>query len=425
MKYRKNITSELAITNQQLELSNLQLEKARQKAEEAVRTKSAFLANMSHEIRTPMNAIIGLSGLTLKTGLDTVQHDYLQKIEGAANSLLGIIDDVLDFSKIEADKLKLEQVAFSLDDVMKKLYDLFSLKTESKGLIFEIEVEPGIGRSFVGDPLRLGQILTNLVANAVKFTETGRILVRVVEDKTMALPGKDRVELRFEVIDSGIGIPTDRKEKLFQAFDQVDSSTTRKYGGTGLGLSISKKLVQMMGGTIWVTSEPGKGSCFCFTAGFTRLAEKQPAEGDQTDAKHSLESIESALRGTKVLLVEDNEVNQMVAKALLKSQGVEVTLAANGKIALDLLQEDSQFDAVLMDIQMPEMDGYTTTKQIRMNDRHKNLPIIAMTAHAMEQEKQKCLEVGMNDHIGKPILPDTLFATLVNWISLNKALDKR
>ncbi|WED24450.1 ATP-binding protein [Vibrio sp. JC009] len=420
MKYRKDITSELAITNQQLELSNLQLEKARQKAEEAVRTKSAFLANMSHEIRTPMNAIIGLSGLTLKTGLDTVQQDYLQKIEGAANSLLGIIDDVLDFSKIEADKLKLEQVAFSLDDVMKKLYDLFSLKTESKGLMFEIEVEPGIGRSFVGDPLRLGQILTNLVANAVKFTETGQILVRVAEEKTIALPGKDRVELRFEVIDSGIGIPTDRKEKLFQAFDQVDSSTTRKYGGTGLGLSISKKLVQMMGGTIWVTSELGKGSCFSFTAGFTRVAEKQPAESDQTDAKHSPESIESALKGTKVLLVEDNEVNQMVAKALLKSQGIEVTLAANGKIALDLLQEDSLFDAVLMDIQMPEMDGYTTTRQIRVNDRHKNLPIIAMTAHAMEQEKQKCLEVGMNDHIGKPIIPDNLFATLANWISLDK-----
>ncbi|WED23378.1 AAA family ATPase [Vibrio sp. JC009] len=399
-------TSELEISNQQLEI-------ARDKAEDAAKAKSAFLANMSHEIRTPMNAIIGLTNLTLKTELDGVQRDYLSKIEGAADSLLSIINDILDFSKIEAGKVEIENVEFSLNDVLKKLYDLFSLKTEEKGLGFEIEIASGTSRELLGDPMRLGQVLVNLVGNAVKFTKTGKILVRVKEQKVVLNSAGEQAELLFEVIDTGIGITQEQQEKLFHAFEQVDSSTTRKFGGTGLGLTISHALVEMMGGSVSVSSEPGKGSRFSFTARLTRATSKT---GQATSEARNKEPDINQLNGRRVLLVEDNKVNQMVAEALLKSQGIEVVVAENGRIAVDTVRNNAPFDTILMDIQLPEMDGYQATRHIREIWSESELPIIAMTAHAMDQEKQKCLDAGMNDHIGKPIVPQALFATLAKWI---------
>ena len=420
-----DLTRRKAMELEVLEAKN-RAEEARREAENANQAKSNFLANVSHEIRTPMNAIIGLSGLALDTELNDLQRDYLQKIENAADSLLDIINDILDFSKIEAGKLKMERVGFSLDDVLNRLRNLVFVKTEEKGLSFEVEIDSQVSCNLLGDPLRLGQVLLNLVGNAIKFTERGGIQVRVEELKKPEEQGPehgsvtdaDQVQLLFKVTDTGIGIKAEQRERLFQAFEQVDSSTTRKYGGSGLGLNISKTLVDMMGGTLSVTSEPGRGSCFSFTACFTRDVAKEAEKPCLPDSACSEELGSASLKDTRVLLVEDNQVNQIVAQALLKSQGIEVVIAENGKIAVDTVRSGDRFDAILMDIQLPEMDGYRATELIRESYSVDELPVIAMTAHAMEQEKQKCLQVGMNDHVTKPIAPKVLFATLAKWIKL-------
>ncbi|MBW2408383.1 MAG: PAS domain S-box protein, partial [Deltaproteobacteria bacterium] len=531
-------------------MEDLDAEKA--KAEAATRAKSDFLANMSHEIRTPMNAVIGMAHLALKTDLSAKQRDYLDKIQSSANALLGIINDILDFSKIEAGKLDIETVDFFLDDVMDNLANLVAVKAQEKEeleVLFNVSQE--VPRFLVGDPLRLGQVLINLANNAVKFTDSGEIVVSA----ELLKRNEDRVTVRFSVRDTGIGLTEEQASKLFQSFTQADTSTTRKYGGTGLGLAISKKLVNMMGGDIWVESEYGQGTTFSFTADFglgkerakkrfapspdlrgikalvvddnvtsreilkdmlesftfevteaasgpQGIAELESADKDKPfelvimDWKMpGMDGIEASrqiknhtgltkipaiimvtaygreevmqqveqvglngflikpvspsvlfdasmqafgeavpeesragrrdqkeaemlenLQGVHVLLVEDNKINQQVASEILQGAGLTVSLADDGQEAVDAIQKN-EYDAVLMDVQMPVMDGYTATKTIRnLDSESRNVPIIAMTAHAMAGDEDKSLQAGMNGHITKPIDPDQLFSTLQKWI---------
>jgi two-component system, sensor histidine kinase and response regulator len=528
-----------------------EMRRAKEIAEAATRTKSDFLANMSHEIRTPMNAVIGLTHLALKTKLTPKQQDYLTKIKSAAQALLGILNDILDFSKIEAGKLDMEKTNFQLETVLDNLSSIVGQKVQEKNLEFLISSQPDIPPSLIGDPLRLGQILINLVNNAVKFTEHGQVVVGVELEERAA----ERVKLKFSVCDSGIGMTAEQSARMFQAFSQADTSTTRKYGGTGLGLSISKRLVELMEGSIWVESESGKGSTFFFTgwfgigssdenrkrfipdiAGLHALVVDDNAQAREilTDAlrafalrAEAVSSGEDAIRelvatdandpyqlvlmdwqmpgmdglqasrlikrgdrlrhipkiamvtafgredvrtqaeeagidgyllkpvnpsllhdalmdlfgiqqeekangaapvkedthahdatGVRILLVEDNEMNRQVATELLQSAGGIVTSAVHGGEAVKILTEGPQpppYDVVFMDMQMPEMDGLTATRLLRADPRLKSLPIIAMTAHALVEERQRCVEAGMNDHVSKPIDPDTLFATLSRW----------
>ena len=515
--------------------------------EKANEAKSSFLANMSHEIRTPMNAVLGLSHLALKTDPSPRQRDYLLKIRSSGQHLLGIINEILDFSKIEAGKLSVESIEFDLDKVLENVSNLISEKASDKGLELIFDIEPSVVSTRLrGDPLRLGQILINFCNNAVKFTEKGEVVIRagvveIVDDSQV---------IKFSVSDTGIGMTNEQIMRLFQAFEQADTSTTRKYGGTGLGLAISKRLAELMGGDVGVTSEPGKGSTFWFTARlgkgmiaprpnllrsdlrgrrvliiddnssartvlssmlrsmtfnadeaasgeegiemvrqaaqrgepyeiifvdwqmpsldgietskriltmsdlpalprivmvtaygredvlkeaeanrvenvlvkpvtmstlFDTIVGVLRADQEPSDHVQVVPSFEIArTRGTRVLLVEDNEINQEVAIGLLEDAAIHVDLAENGEIAVRMAQE-MEYDAVLMDMQMPVMDGVEATRAIRSDPRLHDLPIIAMTANAMAADRERCLNAGMNDHIGKPIDPDELFSVLLRW----------
>ncbi|WP_371866597.1 hybrid sensor histidine kinase/response regulator [Duganella alba] len=389
-------------------------------AEAANIAKSEFLANMSHEIRTPMSAVIGMAYLALRTELTPKQHDYISKIHRAALTLLGIINDILDFSKIEAGRLEVEAIPFALEDVLANVSSVTAQRAADKQLNYVVEVGPGVPRYVVGDPLRLGQVLINLVNNAVKFTLEGSLELRC-ELQGTAADGK--VLLRFTVRDTGIGMTPQQKSRLFRAFSQANGSTTRQYGGTGLGLSISQQLVRLMGGNIDVQSEVDHGSSFHFELA---LALSDAAALSVQSAVHQGPSGDAApdsasRRTARVLLAEDSADNQEVTRALLELQGLDVEVAADGREAVDRLMEAGPraYDLVLMDLGMPLMDGHEATRLLRADARFNELPIIAVTSHAVAGVQARCLEEGMQDYITKPIDPQRLYSALSRWLGMS------
>lgn len=376
------------------------LVKEEQAAEAAVSSKRNFLANVSHEMRTPLNGVIGITELLLETKIDAEQRNYLNIVKSSGESLLGAINEILDYARIEAGVVRVDAIPFRLRQVLENMLRTLAFAANKKGLQLKLEMEPGLPEYLIGDAGKLQQILINLAGNAIKFTEQGLVTISVEEESRTP-----NIRLRFVVTDNGIGIPLEKQSAIFEAFTQADQSTSRLYGGTGLGLAICSRLVGLMGGRIWVESEVGAGSRFYFTAQF-ELGEK-PGESGIADvsAVRPATMAGGERGGLRILLAEDNEVNRVLAVKMLENRGHRVVTASTGKQAIKIV-EGGEIDVVFMDIQMPEMDGLQATAEIRKREAGSGMrvPIVAMTAHAMETQRKECLEAGMDEVLTKPIL---------------------
>jgi len=396
---------ELIAANRNLEETGRLAREMADRAEALSAAKSDFLANMTHEVRTPLNGILGMTGLALETQLESDQREYLELVKSSAEALLSLVNDVLDFSKYEVGKLGLDSVEFSLRGLLRDVLRPMALRASVSGLVFESVVEDQVPDQVMGDPLRISQVLRNLVGNAIKFTQEGKVSVKVrAESVEGSRAERSKVTLCFSVADTGIGIPVEKHRLIFEPFTQADGSTTRKYGGTGLGLSISSGLVQLMDGRIWVESEVGRGSAFHFTL---TLQIAQPAEANEPVSLSSARG--DRKRQLRILVAEDNSVNQRLAARLLEREGHSVTIAGSGQQALELFErsvlERNEYDLILMDVQMPGLDGLQATARIREKERGSGarIPIVAMTAQAAESDRLRCLESGMDAYVTKPV----------------------
>jgi two-component system sensor histidine kinase/response regulator len=392
----------------------IELRQAKDAAESSAQLKSLFLANISHEIRTPLNAIIGMAHAGMKSASDEKGRTQLKKILSSGQILLSLVNDVLDFSKMESGKLELEQVPFDLQQLLANLDNLVSDLVSSKGLRFSIQITSEVPRRLVGDPVRVLQVLLNYVSNAIKFTDQGSVHLEVSSPSEST----DEAFLKFSVVDTGVGITADQGRALFQSFQQGDPSTTRHYGGTGLGLAIAKRLAELMLGEVGFTSEPGLGSTFWFTARLQKdLLQNSPPPHVMRQAQKGCPLL-AARSPARILLVEDNDINQEVIISYLEDLGAEFQTATNGLAALELL-EKRRFDLILMDVQMPVMDGIRTCQIIRSNSDWKAIPILALTASAMSGDRERCLTAGMNDYVPKPIDPDELTRKVTSFLALD------